>query len=292
MGGSAVELSPSSEECLRWLPDGCHSWRHIHEGGFNPNRYGVSAVPSREAESFTVRLHYSRSWPAARFCYGLWDLQHEAGLPELVGTAVLSVPTNRATLTNVFPDLEAYQESLELGRFVLTDAVPGNGETWFLSEVLRLAGMAGVRGVVSFADPVPRTTLAGDVVFPGHRGAIYQAATALYLGRATPRSLVLLPDGTVLHPRTLQKIRRGERGCQYAERILVGYGATPRRPDEDRAAWVAGALVQVNARRLRHDGPHRYAFLAGSQRQKRLVRVKGDPQAYPKDPRWQPEHPG
>ena len=78
----------------------------------------------------------------------------------------------------------------------MADQVPGNGETWFLAEGLRLAGIAGVRGLVSFADPMPRTTLAGEVVFTGHRGAIYQATTAAYLGRATGRNLRLFPDGT------------------------------------------------------------------------------------------------
>ena len=40
-----------------------------------------------------------------------------------------------------------------------------------------------------FADPVARRTFAGDVVFPGHVGLIYQAASTLALGRGTPVQL-------------------------------------------------------------------------------------------------------
>lgn len=279
------ELQPASQECLRWRPGGRHSWRHLHEGGFDADRYMAGPVAETVARRFVTRLHYSGTWPAVRLPYGMWDMRASGGSPRLVGVAALSVPVSRRVLTNVFPTLEPYAESLELGRFVLADDVPGNGETWFLAEVLRLAGQAGVRGVVSFADPMPRSTLNGRVVFPGHRGAIYQAATARYLGRATRRRLVLLPDGTVLSARTVQKIRRGEPGWEYGERTLVRHGATPRRPGEDRAEWLARALGQARARSVRHPGNHRYALLAGTKAQKRRVRVCGDVRPYPKDAR-------
>ncbi|MEV4166005.1 hypothetical protein [Nonomuraea dietziae] len=92
-----------------------------------------------------LERHYSGTYPAAKLRLGLWDLDaqpptDQRGSPALVGVAVLSVPTSRATLTNVFPHLEPYTESLELGRFVLADEVPGNGETWLLAELRRIAG--------------------------------------------------------------------------------------------------------------------------------------------------------
>ncbi len=43
-----------------------------------------------------------------------------------------------------------YTESLVCSRFVLLDECPGNSESWFLARLLA----RGVRGVVSFADPV------------------------------------------------------------------------------------------------------------------------------------------
>src|SRR5262249_11685086 len=55
-------------------------------------------------------------------------------------------------------------------------------------------------------DPVPRRTAAGDLVFPGHIGTIYQASDAEYLGRTTPRRVLLLPNGRVLSERALSKV--------------------------------------------------------------------------------------
>ncbi len=65
----------------------------------------------------------------------------------------------------------------------------------------RLAATAGVRGLVMFSDPLPRTRADGAVVMPGHVGTIYQAANSVYTGRSTPRTLTLLPDGTVFSDR-------------------------------------------------------------------------------------------
>jgi hypothetical protein len=39
-----------------------------------------------------------------------------------------------------------------LSRFVLVDAVPANGESWFLGQLFAAAAREGLRGVVSFAD--------------------------------------------------------------------------------------------------------------------------------------------
>ncbi|MFD0622172.1 hypothetical protein ACFQ2K_06025 [Streptomyces sanglieri] len=49
-----------------------------------------------------------------------------------------------------------YDESVELARLVVADSVPANGETFCASRALRLAAESGVRGIGSFADPVPR----------------------------------------------------------------------------------------------------------------------------------------
>nr|WTB11197.1 hypothetical protein OG546_48260 [Streptomyces antimycoticus] len=94
---------------------------------------------------------------------------------------------------------EPYTESLVCARFVLLDACPGNSESWFLARRFEHLLARGVRGVVSFADPVPRRTASGVLVMPGHVGTIYAASNAVYAGRATARTVKLLPDGTVFH---------------------------------------------------------------------------------------------
>jgi len=268
--------------CMRWKPGRVQSWRRPSDGGFNPASYGVQAIPDdTTAEDFVTRLHYSGSYVNARQRYGLFDLTGPQ--PILAGVAVLSVPSNKLVLTNVFPKLTAYYESLELGRFVLVDAVPANGESWFLAEVRRLAAATGIRGIVSFSDPVRRTTLAGQEVMPGHWGLIYQASNAVYTGQSTKRWEWLLPDGTVFSARTAQKIRKQEKGHLYAERLLMAHGARPPRAGERPADWLATALDQARARKFVHPGKHRYAFAAGTTRRARqAVTINPRPRPYPK----------
>ncbi|MFK4985577.1 hypothetical protein ACI4B7_27510, partial [Klebsiella pneumoniae] len=78
------------------------------------------------------------------------------------------------------------------------------------------------------------------------------------------------------------KVRGGERGHAYAERLLRRWGAPPRRPGDDPAAWLRVALAAAGARRVRHPGLHRYAFAIGPVRQ--TVAVAGWPRPYPKQP--------
>ncbi len=136
-----------------------------------------------------------------------------------------------------------------------------DGETFFLAQAFRLAAREGVRGIVSFSDPMPRVRADGTVLSPGHVGTIYQAANGWHTAdRGTPRTLLVGPDGRVLSDRALSKIRRQEPGYAYAERQLVGYGARPRQPAESPAWWLDTALTDAGIRRVRHPGNHRYLF--------------------------------
>ena len=269
--------SPAASDYTQRWRAGQHSWRHISEGGFLKTRYDVAAIDEQAARSFVLEHHYSASYPASRFRFGL----HESGL--LVGVAVLSVPVAAAVLTSTFPDLEPYDEALELGRLVLLDRVPANAESWFLARVWELAAAQGIQGVVSFSDPLPRLAADGSQVMPGHVGTIYQASNAAYLGRATARTLYLLPDGTVLNERAVQKVRSQVRGHEYVERQLVALGAEPRGGEEPHA-WLRRALDQARVRRVRHQGNHRYAFTLGRRRRSVRVAHPARPLSYPKQP--------
>jgi hypothetical protein len=203
------------------------------------------------AKAFVERHHYSGSFPAARERVGLFRRG------ELVGVAVFSVPCRDEVLTRVFPNAD---ESCELGRFVLLDEVPGNGETWFLARAFRYMRAAGYCGVLSFSDPFARATLDGRTVFAGHIGTIYQAGNATYLGTGPRRSIKLLPDGRVFSARAISKVRAGERGWRHAAKELVAHGA-PEAPEESgaRREWLArwlGALTRT----VRHPGNHKYAW--------------------------------
>ena len=264
--------------CQRWTGR-TQSWRRTSEGGFDPSRYGVAEISERAAREFVVTHHYAGTYPAATARYGLFDVAATV----LVGAAVLSVPPRREVLTSVFPDLEPYRESIELGRFVLLDEVPANAESWFAAECRRLAAVSGIKGIVAFSDPAPRHRVDGSVIMPGHVGIIYQASNAVYTGRSTPRTLTLLPDGSVFSDRAAQKIRAGERGHEYAERQLIRLGARPPLAGESPAAWLAGVLCSIGARKIRHPGNHRYAFRLGTTRSGRAaVRIGMAGGPYPK----------
>ncbi|WP_456294181.1 Mom family adenine methylcarbamoylation protein [Streptomyces chartreusis] len=167
------DVPPVSPWCQRWRR-GRHSWRHVRDGGFDRRDYSVDVIPDEEpAKSFVLTHHYAHSWPSASMQFGLYDV---SGIRRrLCGVAVFGVPVSKAVLTRPFPTLRPYTQALVCSRFVLLDACPANAESFFLARCMDALLNEGVRGVVSFADPVPRRTASGQLVMPGHVGTIYQA---------------------------------------------------------------------------------------------------------------------
>lgn len=283
-----AEMPTTSPWCQRWRA-GKHSWRHVRDGGFDARRYDVDVIPDEEpGKAFVLAHHYSRSYPAVKVQFGLYDTAD--GGRRLNGVAAFGVPVNTAVLTKPLPELRPFTESVECSRFVLLDECPGNTASWFLARCFDLLLAQGVRGVVSFADPVPRRTASGLLVMPGHVGTIYAATNALYTGRATARTVKLLPDGTVFHDRTAQKIRRQEQGYEYATAQLLALGAPRPRTGCDPARWLHEALAAIGARNVRHRGAHRWVFRLGRTRREREDIKLGVPSLppYPKCP--DPEH--
>ena len=169
-----------------------------------PTEYEVAAISAKEAKAFVLEHHYlSRSHPACRFRFGLFRRNR------LAGVAVFSHPCNDQVLSSIFGG--AAIESVELGRFVLLDEVPANGESWFLSRCLKTLRREHLRGVLSFCDPMPRTSADGRIVHKGHIGVVYAATSGVYTGRSTSRTLRLLPDGNILSERDPEDSSRGER---------------------------------------------------------------------------------
>lgn len=229
--------------------------------------YGVEAIDELPAKRFVTRHHYSATFPAARVRVGLFRLR------ELVGVAVFSVPMSQAVIPRRLG--QRPEHGIELGRFVLLDDVPANGETWFLARAFRVLREEApeVQAVVAHADPVPRFTSAGLVVTPGHVGTIYQAFNGRYVGKTTRRFLMLAPDATVISSRTLSKIRNSERGEAYAQRQLERSGCPRRALGESGEAWIARALDGL--RRVPHDGCHAYAWALTRDAARRLPEAAG-----------------
>jgi hypothetical protein len=232
--------------------------------------YDVEPIPESLAKMFVKRHHYAGSYPAARFRYGL------IRRGELVGASVFSHPCRDEVLTRWFPgDALA---STELGRFVLLDNVPANGETWFLGRAFELLRREGLVGVLAFSDPVARTTSIGAVVKPGHIGTIYQAHNGRHLGRSKRRTLLLLPDGTVFSERSETKIRARHRGWRYAAAQLIAHGAAELGEADDSRAWLDLWLPRLT-RAIAHPGNFRYCWPL--DRTMRKVLPVGQP--YPKE---------
>lgn len=259
----------------------CQRWRERREryvpaaSVIDPRHYAVEPVAFTPARAFVQAHHYSGSMPAARRQYGLWEHRGGVTRARLVGVAVFSVPVQQA----VVPRYLGVEPSagVELGRLVLLDEVAANGESWFVSRALRLLqqDLPGIRGVVAYCDPVPRSAADGTEVKPGHIGTVYRALSARHLGRSAPRSLVLGRDGRVLSERALSKARNGETGCDYALREIADALGVERDPFEEARNYVARAMR--HARRIRHPGNLVFGFAVGAPLARKAGRARMAP---------------
>lgn len=237
-----------------------------------PSAYDVvEFADDARPRAFVEHHHYSGTWCAARFRFGLYQRG------ELAGVAVFSVGASGAAHRAVWPTLDP-REAVDLGRFVLVDSVPGNGESWFLARCFS-ALRGRVTAVASCADPVARTSAAGAMVFPGHLGTIYCATNGRYVGRTNPSTLRLLPDGTVLSRRAMSKLTCRDVGWRYAAAALERWGADRLGPDEDAAAWLR-RWRPLLTRPLRHHGNHRYLWSLDRRRRREVLTAAALP--YPK----------
>lgn len=227
---------------------------------FDPSEFGVDVITDKRAKPFIQLHHYSGSYPAARLAVGMFRKKAPHAPSELVGTCVFSVPMNQNAVPKHLEIEPAH--GAEIGRFVLTPEVGFNGETWFLARAMKLlrSEKPAIRGLISYADPLERTTLDGILTKRQHWGQIYKASNAFHGGRGTARTLILSPDGSVVSERSLSKIRNEERGHVYAAARLIEQGAPKRELGEAPAAWVARALASPLFRRVRHPGNLVYLF--------------------------------
>jgi hypothetical protein len=227
--------------CLRW--EDRRSFLRRPAQVIDPREYDVAKLDRNPAKAFVAQHHYQGTFSADRRRFGLYRRG------ALVGAAVFAHPTQG--------------EVPVLSRFVLLDEVPGNGETWFLArcfaELAREPASEGFDVVDSFSDPTPRTTLDGRTVMPGHVGTIYQAFNGRHVGRSCARTLYLLPDGTVLNDRSLQKIRAREKTWRSAAAPLIAAGADPLRDGDDSTWWLNYWRPKLT-RPMRHPGNLKYVW--------------------------------
>lgn len=256
-----------TSRCQRWRA-GRASYRPAREV-IDPSHYFVAEVGELQAKRFIQRHHYSHSYPASRRRFAMWDLSGRSDEPEMVGVAVFGVPVRAAVIERVLPG--DWRDSLELSRLVLLDRVEANAESWFIARAFRVLRDDGIIGVVSFSDPMPRTSLSGRRVMPGHVGTIYQALSATYVGRSKPGRLLVMPDGTTLHRRSVAKVAKRVRGASAVIGRLVEAGAYPLGRREDPGAWVERWTSRL-CRPLRHPGNHKYVWALDRAARRHLPR--------------------
>lgn len=241
------------------------------------SEYDVEPIESSAvAREFVALHHYAKDASSDAHRFGLYRFG------ELVGVALFGPPASEAARRKVFPTL-SNAKGVTLGRLVLLEDVPGNGESWFVARTFELLRDRGVVAIESCADPVVRTDADGRMVLRGHAGTIYQALNSRYVGKTNPSTLRLLPDGTVFSNRAAGKIRKGERGAARAVNKLVSYGADAldvTAPRAERLAWLRHWISRLT-RPLRHHGNHRYLWCL-DKRHRCEVLDRHDAKPYPK----------
>ncbi len=235
--------------------------------------YDVAPIASAaEARAFIELHHYAGRASSTAHRFGLYRRA------DLVGVALFGPPASMNAHRAVWPTL-AIGHAVTLGRLVLIDDVPGNGESFFVARCFEALRARGVVAVESCADPQPRTTLSGKAVHRGHLGIVYQATNGRYVGRTNPATLRLLPDGTCYSNRTAGKLVRGEQGRRYAAAELERWGADPLQPGEDALAWLRLWRARLT-RPMRHRGNHRYIWCLDRRRRRDVLTAAALP--YPK----------
>jgi hypothetical protein len=148
----------------------------LAEGGSNPTPalHSLRVWPCDVADIQPVieRVHYSHSifGVTTDYCFAV-----RVGT-ETVGGAIFGKPA----AYNVSAKYSDGLPLVELRRFVLIDECPRNSESKAIGYMLRSLRSAGVRRVLSYADPAH-----------GHAGTIYKACGFRYLGNTAKRKHVM-----------------------------------------------------------------------------------------------------
>jgi hypothetical protein len=246
-------------------------WRRVDDRPI-VRRGDLETLPSKDViavKRFVATHHYAGTTSSPVRCFELWQTNPVRNFESWedyvrVGVAVFS---NCARAYR--PPFGEHPAWLTLGRLVLLEEVGANAESMFVAACFAALRREGYEGIVSFSDPVPRTRADGRVIFLGHAGFIYRGLNAVYTGRSKSETKWLLPDGTLFETRAANKIKVGDIGRDYAERVLVAHGASPIQRGDDPTEWVARWRAQL-CRPFIHRGNLRYLWSLDKRARKHL----------------------
>jgi hypothetical protein len=170
----------------------------------------VKPVPHSVAKQLLVREHYLHSFPGGtKLAFGAFLDSR------LLGALTLGAgPANCYSLVEgATPD-----DCLTLSRLWLSDELPKNSESRFISVVLRsLKKHSGLKFLVSYADPAQ-----------GHVGTIYQATSWTYTGLSEATPLYDIGDGRHYHSRSLSH-SFGSHGLAHFQRHGIEVKLVPQQ---------------------------------------------------------------
>jgi len=178
--------------------------------------YEIKRIPAREAKEYIRENHYSRGVSNCPFpCYGLFS-----GVV-LIGVCAFAVPCSEYVRSSVFGK-EYKNRVIELHRLHILDCTPKNTESWFISRCLRLLkkDKPEIWAVISFSD-----------LSEGHKGVVYKAANAYYVGVTTSRLFFVDLTGRLRHPRQCGK------NIKLHEAAALGW-KPQKRKGKNRFLWI------------------------------------------------------
>ncbi len=141
--------------------------------------FEIKEIDYSACKLFCEQWHYSKTCPAGRFYFGLFDAEN------LIGVACYGLPAMKN-------QAKCYGADIELRRLCLIDDTPKNTESYFVGRTLRLLKKQGIKKVLSLADPQY-----------GHKGTIYKASNFEFLGEERGGgSRNIFIDGEKIHSRT------------------------------------------------------------------------------------------
>lgn len=244
----------------------------------DPKDYAVDVISSEKvAAPFLAAHHYIGTLPLRLLSCGLYR-NGRGGHSELVGVATFSQPVNNASIP-LRTGLAGHNQACDLGRLVLVDDVPGNGETWFVSRAFKLlrAERPEIESVIAYSDPMLRRGADGKMVLPGHVGHVYACLGATSTGRTQPRKRFVMPNGAILSDRAISKISNGETGEEYAIGQAVAGGCPTPEKGEKGSAYIARLKKEKWLSPEHHPGCHAYTFALTRKARKAMSGVPISP---------------
>ena len=200
--------------------------------------YEVKSIDYQDCKEWFLKKHYARRIPPIEFCFGLYDQDI------LVGVCSYGTP-----VSSVLRELFASYKLYELNRLVVSDGLPKNSLSYFVSKTIDFIPKPSV--LVSYAD-----------TSQNHNGYIYQATNWIYTGLSAKFMDYMVKGMEHLHGASVFDLSRGQ---------------------ENRVEWLRekyGDKLYMKERPRKH----RYFYFVGDKRDKKKM-MKELPyqiQPYPK----------